>query len=43
MAPCGVSRAMGGRTPNASAVSMMMLRGWPPTPVGTALSMKEIG
>src|SRR5689334_25156861 len=43
IAPCGDSREIGGSTPNASAVSMITLRGWPPMPVGSALSMNEMG
>src|SRR5438552_11475200 len=43
IAPSGVSREMGGKTPNASAVSMTMFLGCPPWPDDSALSMKEMG
>src|SRR4051812_48396528 len=43
MAPWGVSRAIGGKTPKASAVNITIFRGWPPRPDGTAFSMNEIG
>ena len=35
----GVSRAIGGMTPNASAVRKTMLIGWPPTPPGRWFAM----
>ena len=43
MAWLGVSRAMGGSTPKASAVSMITFLGWPARPVSLALGMKSIG
>ena len=43
IAALALSRAIGGRTPNASAVSITILCGWPPSPDGTQLSMNEIG
>jgi hypothetical protein len=43
MACSGVSRAIGGITPKASAVSMMMLCGWPARPVALAFGMKCSG
>jgi hypothetical protein len=38
-----VSRAIGGSTPNASAVRRMTVRGWPVIPVGSTLPMKWSG
>ena len=43
IAAAGDSRAMGGSTPKASAVSMITLRGWPAWPERTALAMNPIG
>ena len=42
IAPSADRRAIGGRTPKASAVSMTTLAGWPPWPPGTWLSMNSI-
>ena len=38
-----VSRLIGGRTPNASAVRRTTFVGWPAMPVGSALPMKWSG
>ena len=43
MACAGVRRAIGGITPKASAVSMMIVFGCGATPVALALEMKWIG
>ena len=43
MAWLGVSLAIGGRTPKASAVSMTMFLGWPAVPVLLALEMNSSG
>jgi hypothetical protein len=43
MACAGDSRAMGGRTPKASQVSMTTWRGWPAMPVPLALGMASSG
>lgn len=43
MACAGVIRAIGGITPKASAVSMMMFLGCPARPVAEALGMKSSG
>jgi hypothetical protein len=39
----GVSLAIGGRTPKASAVSMMTFLGWPARPVSEAFGIKSMG
>ena len=43
MAWLGVNREMGGNTPKASAVSMMILLGCPARPVSEAFGIKDSG